>query len=310
MKTRKKLLLVAPEAEDDAGADLQNAVVITVSELDNSPYEGDRVTRDRLREYFGAVPEANAAPYATVTATVPIAGSGTVGTPPAYGLLLRACSMSESIEEGVSVTYQPATNNAESVCLWFVEDGQLQKVPGARGTVEWSFTVKQYPTMSFTFTGLYKRPEALTNPINKQPTNTIAELIVNNQNTPDRSVHGFKAVLQSLSLNVGNTVEFVSKLGKEQSEVTNREGAGSVEIEAPDITTKNYFEAIESHEVITLEPVTLVHGTNPGNIVTVAAPKVQLSTISRSDSSGTVHYTMDMRLNPDQGDDEFTIKYT
>ncbi|WP_110636240.1 phage tail tube protein [Salinicola salarius] len=310
MKTRKKLLLAAPEATYGAGAEIADAVLIVVSELDSSPYEGDTVTRDRLRQNFGAVAQANAAPYTTVTATVPAAGSGVPGTPPAYGLLLRACSMSETIEAGVSVTYQPVTDDAESVCVWFVEDGQLQKVPGVRGTVEWSFTAKQFPTMSFTFTGFYSRPEALTEAINKQPANVVDEVVVNKQNTPGRSVHGYEGCLQSLSLNIGNTINYRALIGCESVQVTDRESTGSVEIEAPNIATKNYFEAIESHKTITLEPVSLTHGTVAGNIIKVDAPKVQLATISRSDSDGIVHYSMDMRLNPDQGDDEFTITYT
>lgn len=310
MKTRRKLLLAAPETTYGAGAEIADAVLIVVSELDSSPYEGDRVTRDRLRETFGAVAEANAAPYTTVTSTVPVAGSGTPGVAPAYGLLLRACSMSETIVEGESVTYQPVTDDAESVCVWFVEDGQLQKVPGVRGTLEWSFTAKQFPTMSFTLTGFYSRPEALAAPVNKQPANIVDEVVVNKQNTPGRSVHGYEGCLQSLSLNIGNTINYRALIGCESVQVTDRESTGSVEIEAPNIATKNYFEALESHQAITLEPVSLTHGTVPGNIVTVAAPKVQLSTLSRTDSDGIVHYSMDMRLNPDQDDDEFTIQYT
>src|SRR5690606_17914639 len=114
MKTRKKALLVALETQYGQPAALADAALMVVSELDSSPYEGDRVTRARLRQTFGAQAEANAAPYTTVTATVPLAGSGAAGTAPSFGLLLRACGMSETINEGAAVVYQPVTDDHES----------------------------------------------------------------------------------------------------------------------------------------------------------------------------------------------------
>jgi hypothetical protein len=46
-----------------------------------------------------------------------------------------------------------------------------------------------------------------------------------------------------------------------------------------------------------------------GNIVEFTAPKTQLSSISRTDSDGIVHYSMDARFIPDAGDDELTITF-
>lgn len=309
MKTRKKLLLVAPETEYGTAADIADAVLITCSELDGSPYEGDRVSRDRIRQTFGAQVEANAAPYATVTATVPLAGSGTAGTAPNFGLLLRACALSETVEDATSVTYQPVTDDLESVTVWFVEDGQLQQLPGVRGTVEFSLTAKEYPTMSFTLTGLYKRPETLADPVDKTVSDIVDEIVVNKQNTPTFSVHGYAGCGQSLSLDIGNEVGYRALIGCESVRITDRSATGQVEIEAPDLATKDYFAAIESHEEVTLAPIEIEHGTKAGNIVKITGPKTQLSTISRTDSDGIVHYQMDARYIPDLGDDEFTLTF-
>ncbi|SES12569.1 hypothetical protein SAMN04487958_107203 [Vreelandella subterranea] len=312
MKTRKKLLLVAPESEYGAGADLAAAILLVVSELESSPYEGDRVERARIRQTFGAEVEANAAPYTTVTATIPLAGSGTAGTPPNFGLLLRACGMSETIVSDVgseSVTYQPATDEHESACVWFVEDGQLQKVPGARGTIEFSLTAKEYPTMQYTMTGFYQRPEAHTDPVTQTVTDIADELVVNKQNTATFSVHGHEGCGQSMSFSLGNEVVHRALIGCEGVYITDRSVSGQVEIEAPDITTKNYFEAMESHEGVTLGVIELEHGKTAGNIVNIRGPKVQLATLSRNDADGLVHYQMDARYTPDAGDDEIAITF-
>lgn len=310
MKTRKKLLLVATESEYGAGADLANAVLLVASELDSSPYEGDRVELSRIREAFGAQVEVNAAPYTTVTTTVPIAGSGTPGVAPNFGLLLRACGMSETIEEDASVTYQPATDDHESVCVWFVEDGQLQKVPGARGTVDFTLTAKEYPTMQFTLTGMYQRPVVHTEPITQVVSDIVDELVVNKQNTAKFSVHGHEGCGQSMSFSLGNEVAHRALIGCEGVHITDRSTSGQVEIEAPNIATKNYFEALESHQGVTLGPIELEHGKTAGNIVNITGPKVQLATLTRTDADGLVHYQMDARYIPDVGDDEVTITFS
>lgn len=310
LRTRQRMLLVAPETIYGEGADIEDAVLLITSELDSSPYEGDRITRERMRQTFGADPEVNAAPHSTITTTIPIAGSGTPGTPPNFGLLWRSCGLSEEIEENVSVTYRPVTNGHESCCVWFVEDGQVQEMPGVRGNLEMNFTSKQDPTSQLTLMGMYKKVAQLSEQISKQVLNIAEELVVNKQNTPVRNVHGYMGCLQSLSLNMGNEVVHRNLVGCETVKIVDRVPTGQVEIEAPNIATKDYFAAIESHKGLTLDEVKIGHGTEPGNIITITGSKVQLSTLSRTDSNGIVHYTMDTRYTPDQGDDEFTAVFT
>lgn len=309
MKTRKKALLVAAEASYGVSPDIATATLLTISELDSSPYEGDRVERTRLREQFGAYAEINVAPFTTVTATIPLAGSGAAGTAPNFGLLLRACGLAETVTAATSVAYTPATDDHESFTIWFVEDGQLQRVPGCRGTVEFALTAKELPTMKFTLTGLYQRPVVHATALAQTLTNIADEIPVNKANTVAFSVHGHAGCGQSLSVNLGNSVTHRHLIGCENVQITERSVAGSVEIEAPDIGTKDYFALLESHEQVTLGEVDLTHGTVAGNIVQFALPKTQLSSISRSDSDGIVHYAMDLRALPTLGDDELTITF-
>lgn len=307
MLTRKKALLIAPESSYGVAADIADATLIELAELENAPYEGERQQRTRLRQTFGGHAEVNVGPYATVTATVPLAGSGAVGTPANYGLLLRACGLSETENVGVSIVYQPVTNDHESFTVWFVEDGQLQQLPGVRGNLEWSTAAAQFPTWKFTLTGLYKRPVAHGSALNQVVGNIAPEIPVNKQNTPVFTVHGHQAVGESLSLNLGNTVEYRNLIGREEVSITDRVSTGSVQIEAPSLATKNYFEAVESHSAVVLAPISLRHGTVPGNIVELNAPKTQLTNITRADAKGIVHYNMTAQFLPDTGDDEFTI---
>lgn len=310
MKTRKKALLIAAETSYGVSPDIATATLLIISELDSSPYEGDRVERSRLREQFGANAEVNVAPFTTVTATIPLAGSGAAGTAPNFGLLLRACGLAETVTAGASVRYSPVTDDHESFTIWFVEDGQVQRVPGCRGTVEFNLAAKQFPTMKFTLTGQYKRLNPFANNLTQVLESIVDEIPVNKINTPTFTVHGHAGCGQSLSVNLGNTVTHRHLIGCDEVKITDRAVTGSAEVEAPDLASKNYFEAVESHGVITLDKVILKHGTVPGNSVRFELPNAQLSSISRSDSDGIVHYTMDLRAIPNAGDDELMIDFT
>ena len=304
MKTKQRRLLVGIETTSGTPIPIANCALMTVSEIESAPYEGDRAERTRIKQLFGADQEINMAPYATVTVTLPLAGSGTVGTAPSFGPILRALGMRELIDAGVDVRYLPATEDHETITVYFVEDGQLQCVPGCKGTAEFNFTAKQFPTMQVTLTGLYQRPVSHSAALTQTLDNFAGEIPVNKQNTTKFNVHGFDNCGQSLSLTVGNEVIHRNLAGCERIEITNRMMTGTVEVEAPTITQKNYFEALESHSTVTTGAIGFTHGTTAGNIIEFLAPKAQLSTISRSDSDGIVHYSLGARFLPDEGDDE------
>src|SRR5690554_6319671 len=99
MLTRKQIVLVKTETTygEDASPDGSNGMYVT--ELEPSYYEGDRQTRERLREHLGGRAEVNIGPYATLQITVPLAGSGVAGVAPVFGPLLRACALEEDVDD-------------------------------------------------------------------------------------------------------------------------------------------------------------------------------------------------------------------
>jgi len=308
MLTRKQTILVKQETTYGTDSTPDNSNRIYVTEIDVASYEGDRQTRERMQQHLGARAEVNAGPYVTLAITVPLAGAGAAGTTPVFGALLRACAMSETINADTDVVYQPVSDAFESCTVYYLQDGQQQKATGCRGT--WSLNAKrgQFPTLQFNLTGLYNKPEAAS-PVTISALTQANEVPVNKQNTGIFSVHGFSAVGESLSLDIGNEVVHRNLIGAEKVNITDRQSAGQLNIEAPNIGTKDYFAAVESHQGETLGALAFEHGTTPGNIVAIAAPKVQLSTISPQDSDGIVHYQMGARFLPDTGDDEFTLTF-
>jgi hypothetical protein len=63
-------------------------------------------------------------------------GSGTAGTAPELGPLLRMCGLSETIVASTSVTYAPRDSSFESFTLKHNLDGILHELKGARGSLQ------------------------------------------------------------------------------------------------------------------------------------------------------------------------------
>lgn len=95
--TRKRAILA--KIETTYGVDpvpTGSANAILMSNLTVSPMEMTLAQRNNIKAYLGNNPSVLAAIYAKVSFDVELAGSGTAGTAPAFGALLRACALSET----------------------------------------------------------------------------------------------------------------------------------------------------------------------------------------------------------------------
>lgn len=309
---KNKVLLAKAETTygTDPTPDGSNAIV--TKNLSISPYEGNRVGREIDRATLGNDLEFNTGPYVTVTFDAELAGAGAAGTAPGYGVLLRASGLEEIItaapDPAAKVVYQPVSSQFESCTLYFQQSGQLHKVTGARGTVKFSLQKGAMPSMNFTFTGIWHAPETLASAPSVDTSAFKTPLPVNAANTTTYNVHGYSCRAEGLDMDLANNVVYRNVIGGESVEITDRTPTGQVTVEAPDLATKDFFDAVASHDGVTTGPVELVHGTVDGSIVELKAPNVQLSSISANDSDGILTYQMDARLIPtNAGDDELQL---
>ena len=284
------------------------ANAILTKGLTIQPYNGARVSRDLDRSTFGAQSEINTGAFVTVSFGVELAGSGTAGTAPAWGPLIQACGFTET--DGASdVVYAPTNTALKSVTIYFYVDGQQHKVIGARGNFSLTLARGQIPTIQFTFTGKYTRPTAVANPA-LTLTAFQSPVAVTEANTPTWTLFGHSGNAESFQFDMGNQVVYRNVINSETIELTDRNCRGSCVIEAVAVGTENYFANVESHAGVTLDAVSIVHGTTAGNIVTVGGPKVQLASLAMNNSDGILTYGMDMIFTPNAGNDEVTITLT
>lgn len=303
--TRKRVILAKIETTygtDPTPTGAANAIL--VRNLNVTPQSSQIVGRDIIRPYLGNFEQLMASTHVELDFEVEAAGSGTAGTVPAYGALLRACGLAETVTASVKVDYKPVSSAFESVTIYFNVDGVLHKITGARGDVELTINSGQIPVFKFKFVGIYNAPTDTALPTVTY-TGFQTPLVANTVNTPTFSFFGVSPVLQELTLQLGNQVDYRTLIGSQYVQLTDRKAAGQVTFEANTIATKDWFTAGLAN---TLGALALTHGTVAGNKVVLASSTVDMIQPTYVDNNGVQMVQCGYVLTPTTaGNDEFTI---
>lgn len=305
--SRKRLLLASTESTYGVDAVPTGVNGIEIKNLEVTPLQSETVSRDLIRPYLGNFEQLLAQTRVEMTFEVELAGSGTAGTAPAYGPLLKACGMAETIVEDESVTYTPVSDQFSSASIYVFVDRIRHRLTGARGSFAINTEVGAIPTLNFTFTGIYNDPtdETLPSPTYSQAVPQIFKA----GNTTDFSLFSYSGCLQSIELDMANELVYRELVGcAKQVIITDRKPAGTAVIEAPTITAKDFFDLANTD---TLGPLTFTHGTNAGNIVTVNAPYVDIGGPTYGDQDGIVMLNLPFVATPSSaGNDELELVFT
>ena len=306
---RKRSILA--KAESSYGSDptpTGSANYVQVIDLNIEPIVSDEVSRDLIRPYMGNYEVIPANTRVNVTFDVEMAGSGSAGTAPKYGAILKACGLSETITGGNTVTYAPVTTPSDSVTLFVNYDGIRHKVTGARGTFSINCEVNNIPRISFSLTGIFNAPTDTALPT-VTVSNQASPLIFKNGSTSNFAIFGFAAALQSWSLDFNNEVIYRELVGgTKEVLITDRRPSGTVVIENPALSAHNFFTDYTGTSTGTN---TWLHGTSAGNKVTVSCPQTDLGQPSYEDSDGITMLSLPFMATPTaSANNEFSLVYT
>ena len=281
--SRKRLILAKAETTYGTDSTPAGADAVLVRNLEITPIESDIVSRDLIRPYLGNSQQLLAQSRVGITFQVELAGSGTAGTAPRFGALLKACGLSETVVATTSVTYAPVSSSFSSATIYFNNDGVLHKATGCRGTFQISCQVGAIPTIDFTMTGIYNAPTDTAAP-SVTYSNQAQPVIFKAGNTSGFSLLSYSGCLMSANFNMANEIVYRELVGcTKQVLLTNRAPAGEVMIEAPTIAAKDFFAIAQSDQTGAL---TFTHGTTAGNIVTFNAGQVDITQPSYADQDG------------------------
>ena len=269
----KKVLLVKTEVTygtDSVPTGAANGIL--AQQMTLSPMEGQDVARELERPMFGADATIPADLHAKLKFRVELAPSGTAGTAPAWGPLIRACGCAQTIVAATSVTYNPITDAPESVTIHFHYDGIRHVLRGARGTFKLMVEASGIPYIEFEFWGLFAPATDVAN-----PTPTLGAfrdpIIANSTNTPVFTIDSVAMTLRSFNFDAGSKVEPRFLIGSEGILITGREEKIEARVEARAMSVFNPYTRAQNAARM---PIALQHGVTAGNRATLNVPLAQL----------------------------------
>lgn len=304
--TRNTVIMAKIEstyAVDSVPTANSNAILVRNSSFDPI-YNNTK--RELVRPYMGGAEELQGTRFLKLTFEVEFAGSGTVGTVPAWGQLLRGCAMSEVIAAGVCVTYAPVSADIESLTIYYYKDGLLKKGTGCRGNVELLMTEGEIPRLKFEFTGIDAGLAVIANP-DRTLTAWKPPLLITNGNSGDIKLGsaytlatgvisgGTAYISRGLSINLSNSVTQVSMLNAQAVDIKDREVTGSCQFELTAAQESTFLADIYANVLTSLS---FEHGTTAGGKVAVFGSTVQRTTPKDVDYEGRMNLGVDLRFTP------------
>ena len=304
----KKVQLVKTEVTygvDSVPTGAANAIL--AQQMTLSPMEGQDVSRELDRPNFGADATIPADLHSKITFRVELAPSGTAGTAPAWGPLIRACGCAQTIVPTTSVTYNPITDNPESVTIHFHYDGIRHVLRGARGTFRMMVEASGIPYLEFEFWGLFAPATDVANPAAvlsafRDP------LVANTTNTPVFTIDGVAMTLRSLNFNAASAVEPRFLIGSEGILITGRGETLEARVEARAMAIFNpYTRARDALRM----PIVLQHGVTAGNRATLNVPLAQIQRPAGIEQQQNIaEWPLSFVPQQNAGNDQWTLALT
>jgi len=270
--------------------------------------EGLRMNpRPATRANIGQLKHIYGGRLLSVSFDVEIKGSGTAGTAPEIGPLLRACAISETIVAATSVTYAPASTAHASCTMYLYRDGKRIILTGCRGDATGNLETGMQGKISFSMTG-HVAAETDTTMITPTYDSTVPVPVL----SAGFSVGAYAAVISKLAFGLGNTIATPPDInaadGYAAVQITARDVTGSFDPEDTLVATKNWLSDLiaGTSRVLT----TGVIGSTAGNRYQFSHPAIALRDVSPGDRDGVTVYDVAYGAAESAGDDEFSLVFT
>jgi hypothetical protein len=310
--------VVTAKAQATAGTDALPtgaANAILIKDVSITPLDAQNIPRNVIRGSFGGSEQLVGPASVKLSYSVELAGSGTAATPPAWGVLLQGCAAGEGVlATPARVEYSPVSSNLKALSQYYYDDGVLHKMLDCMGNCTLSAKVGEIPALKFDWVGTnggiatgaatgttytaWKKPVPMTkaNVIDVTFGATYATGVLNG---------GTVYSSTGLELNFGNVVNFNPLLSSETVDITDRDSAGSVELELSAADEVALMADVVNNVSKSLG---FTIGTASGNKVVVFAPNVQLVNPKKVDRNGKRLIGFDLRFVPTAaGNDEWKL---
>lgn len=274
----------------------------------------NNVNRNLLRVNLGGSEQLAGTRFVEISFSVELANSGTAGTAPAWGALLRACGFAEaSLMTPARVEYTPVSASFASVTIYYSVDGVRRIALGCMGTAEIMLNEGERPMMRFTFSGLDGGFTATADP-SLTLTAWRAPTVVSDVNSGDINLGATYAAgalaggvtypSRGLAVNLNNTVTRESILGGQSVQITQRDVSATCQLDLTAAQEVSFQTDVNSNTTTSLG---FSHGSGAGVGILLHAPRVQRTDPADVDNEGILHKSYNLRLIPSAGNDELRL---
>jgi hypothetical protein len=309
----KNLAVITLKPETTYGVDsgpTHSANVIVCQNFEMNPLEMETDDYNPIMPNFGQGEKIVGATWCSVSFDVLLCGGGApLGTVPNWGPIARSCAVAQTVSAGVNVAYSLISTGEESSTMWAYHDGILQKIRGMRGNLSFNWTAMKAPVASFRGMGLNVPMTDASMPVPTLPS-IPRPLAVNKANTV-LTIDGYAARLSQFTIDLGRDVQYRNRTGREDVVVAGGQLSGKVTIEMPLVAEKDFLGATGFCTLGTAAPMSIVHGSTLGNVLTQSLGKVQLLKPKPKYEKGTLMLDCDLHIaRVSGGNDEWTMVCT
>lgn len=309
MDIRKTVILAKAETTYDTDPTPSPTVDAILAQEVEIKENAGVIERDVQWKFLDKLPSLEGEKWSEVSFKLPVIGSGTAGTAPRAGALLKSCGLAETVVSNTSVTYAPSSDNHGSVTLYIYKDGRLHIVKGCRGSMKMSFSAGKALMMEYTFMGRYAAPTVASLPATVTYESTIKVPPVCKASTFS---YNSKTTLVVGTLEFDLANETVKRISLSDAnaikgfEITGRAPKVSIDPEGQFETSYDF-----RGDRLTTQRALSVNATRAaGNIVTLSIPQFNITKIEYADRDGIVVEKLDGEASASSGNDSFSLAYT
>lgn len=266
-------------------------------------FDAETAERNIELPHFGRGGSLIVARWASLSFSIALASSGTLGTAPKWAPALLGCGTAETVSAGVSVTYNLVSAALPSVSAYLEIDGVLYKFVGARGNCKLGITAKGIPELMFEFQSVFAVPA----------TGTISGIVktgwqveegVNATNTGKITLNAIDLAFSKLDVDFGNSLARINLPGPQvEVAITDRQPTASVTVLAPALAVFDPYSLANSGATVAL---TNTHGSAATKRVKTDL-NVRVTGVQEEDIDGMLAYALTLEPTPVSGNDEITL---
>ena len=266
------------------------------------PYE-----RNPFRETLSPLPSVMGKRSGKLPFMCELVGSGTAGTAPHWGKLMKGCAFGETLVALTSAAYAPASSAIPSLTLAAYMDGVIHKIWGARGSLKLNLEVGKPGLIHFDFQGSDFSHLDGAMLVGATYSTVVPPVFLGATFTVD----GVDFLVDKVEFDIANTLALRtdpnSDSGHKSCLITGRKGKITLDPEMVLAATKDIWTMWQNGSQVALSAVL---GSTPGNIVTIACPKFQIQDVKFGNRTGIRLNSLTAMMALNAGDDELTITLT